>query len=162
MNRHPSGSTAAADDEAYLTWDLGGMVNLNPRSAIGATISIGSLGFEETRWALRPRYRRWLGGSGALDIEAGMVFGGSPNPNVQTKFPGFTGRIALNAGDWVALGGGVEVLRFACDPTLECSKRTSTDVAWYGGMKLASYPGTIVGVALPIAVVIAINSIDWY
>lgn len=159
INRHPSRSTAAGDDEPYFTWEGGGMVNLTARTALGGSIRYGTLGFDSgDRWGVQVRYRRWTGSGGTFDVAAGLLLEGHSDA-VVNRYPGYTAQIALGSGDLLGLTAGVEMLRFTCESSLECAKRRGTDVAWYGGIKLGSYPGVIAGLVLPVLVSFAVASL---
>jgi len=134
-------------NQQYLTWELGWMINRNKRSAVGATVLFGlDQGFEELRFALKPRFRWRLTKTESLDFAPGLVFSGPKNETF--RFPSFTGHVAFSLEDFLLLTGQVEVTRRA---------KTGTDVAWYAGFKLGTPVGAITGTA--VAVVIGLFSL---
>ena len=142
----------------YFTWEYGLMRNLNQKSALGAAL-FGGADDNGHRFGVKPRYRRWLDNSTGLDICAGVLFGGENN-QFSPRFPGMTSHVGLNFGDWLALTAHLEIIRLEVPPFERSqSGTTTTDVAWYFGAKLGSYPGLIAGIVGPIiAYIIFINS----
>ena len=137
----------------YFTGELGHMINRNERSALGGTIFLGVNTEESYRLGLKPRYRRWISSKLSLDFSPGILLLGDDD-SYKPDLPGFTGHIGLCYEDWLVLTTQLEIIHF---------KRFGTDVAWYGGAKLGSYPGLAVFIGLPIAALIIgamIGSID--
>lgn len=135
------------DNQQYLTWELGWMMNRNKRTAVGGTVFFGlDQDFEKPRFALKPRFRWWLTKTESLDLAAGILIPGGKNQAF--RFPSCTAHIGLNVGDCLALTGQVEVIR---------REKTGTDVDWYGGFKLGTPVGAIGGTA--IAAVIGLISL---
>jgi hypothetical protein len=132
LDPHPGTESAAA------TLELGHMVNLSSRSALGASVflrggePVGGIGF-------RPRYRRWLSNSVSLDVAPGIVFK-TLSSQFTLQAPTLSGQIGLNLGSGLALTGQVDVIRY--DLTAFTSQKP-TDVAWYAG----GYLGGGLGVA---------------
>ena len=145
ISSNPSG----ASQGALLTWELGGMVNHGTRHAFGvAAFSQAILwGTDQTGQGaavgIRPRVRFWTGRATSVDIAPGVVILGS-------GAPGFSGHAGFNLADYAGLSMHVVALRperFDVDQ--------STRVAVFAGGRLASAPGTIVGVGGPLAVLAA-------
>jgi hypothetical protein len=67
-----------------------------------------------------------------------------------------TSHVGLNFGDWLALTALVEIMPLERPQ----SGTTTTDVAWYLGAKLGSYPGLIASIVGPIIALIAISQSD--
>jgi len=131
---------------ALFTWELGGMVNRGTRHAFGvAAFSQAILwGSDQTGQGaavgIRPRLRFWTSQTTSIDIAPGIVVAGS-------GAPGFSGHAGLNFADYAGLTMHVVALRpeqFDVD--------RSTRVAVFAGGRLASIPGTILGVGGPLAV----------
>ncbi|PYO40682.1 MAG: hypothetical protein DMD33_16995 [Gemmatimonadetes bacterium] len=131
---------------ALFTWELGGMVNRGTRHAFGvAAFSQAILwGTDQTGQGaavgIRPRLRFWTSQTTSIDIAPGIVVAGS-------GAPGFSGHAGLNFADYAGLTMHVVALRpeqFDVD--------RSTRVAVFAGGRLASVPGTILGVGGPLAV----------
>jgi len=108
-----------------FTWEVGGMVNANARTAVGATILLGANDDGGTV-GIKARYRRWLNSDGiALDVGAGVRTSQSdrgtnatylgPSSSTftdQAPPPAFTGDVAINARDYVSLVARVDIARF--------------------------------------------------
>jgi hypothetical protein len=86
--------------------DVGVMVNVSPKIALGGTLGLVS-DFSYTRFVIKPRLRTWLGKGFALDVAPGIFFpsGGSVHGST-----GFTGEVALVKSDWVSLTYMVEAI----------------------------------------------------
>jgi hypothetical protein len=128
LDPHPETESGSA------TLELGYMVNLNPRSALGAAVflrggePVGGIGF-------RPRYRRWFNSDVSLDVAPGIVLKTLSGGQFTLKAPTFSGQLGLNLGSGFALTGQVDVPRNAVGAFPNGS---STDVAWYAGGRLGS------------------------
>jgi hypothetical protein len=118
----------------YFTWELGPMGNLNPKTAMGATLLFGVDGDDVVRFGMKPRYRRWLDKKTSIDIAPGILLRGSEP--LKSALPGFTAHVGLNFEDTIIIYGQMEIHRL---------ENYGTDVAWYSGIKLGSSPGLIAG-----------------
>jgi hypothetical protein len=141
-----SSNSAGASQGALFTWELGGMVNRGTRHAFGvAAFSQAILWGSDQNGAavgVRPRLRFWMGHTTSIDIAPGIVVAGS-------GAPGFSGHAGLSFADYAGLTMHVVALRpdqFDVD--------RSTRVAVFAGGRLASVPGTVVGVGGPAAVLV--------
>lgn len=123
-----------ADLDAHLSWEIGVMSNLNPNSAAGGTVLIGVDG-NGGRFALKGRYRRWLGEKGMLDMSAGALRASlrAPHNELNATGYGITGDVALGWRDWAALTVRADAL--------SSGDRTVGGV--YGGVRLGSQPAII-------------------
>lgn len=89
--------------EDHLRWDLGAMVNVTRKDAVGLSLGFGEA--ESGRWGAALRYRRWILENAAVEIAPGFVSrGGGAYPR-ETRV---TGDVSLVLGGWVALFGYVE------------------------------------------------------
>ncbi len=61
-------------------------------------------------------------------------------------YTGLRAHAAINAGDWAAFTGQVLAGRSTTDPTRR------TDVGWYVGVKLGSFPAVVAASATPLVV----------
>jgi hypothetical protein len=126
LDSHPQTESGSA------TLELGYMVNLSSRSALGATVflrggePVGGIGF-------RPRYRRWFNSQVSLDVAPGLVFKAMSGGQFLLKAPTFSGQVGLNLGSGLALTGQVDVARNALG---SFANGRATDVAWYAGGRL--------------------------
>jgi hypothetical protein len=126
-------------ESGSATLELGYMVNLSPRSALGAAVflrggePVGGIGF-------RPRYRRWFNNHVSLDVAPGLVLKTLSGGQFTLKAPTFSGQVGLNLGSGLALTGQVDVARNAVGTFANGS---STDVAWYAGGRLGSGVGVV-------------------
>jgi hypothetical protein len=121
-----------------LRWQLGGMSNQGPRTALGAAFAFELDGFG-SRYGLMPRYRRWLGQRAALDLSAGVLLHGSDG----FRFPGFVAEAGVTQSDVIGAVIQVETLR------LEGRRQ----VNWYGGLKFGSALGVVAGLVLPLWII---------
>ncbi len=119
-------------DGRMLTGELGVLWNRNTRLAWGAGV-FANYGDRADGWGIRPRVRRWLSETTTLDVSAGVV----RHVHIGGDW-GFAGQAALGVGDWVALSLQTTTLRLV--------NAQRTGVAWYGGVRLGSYPGVAAGV----------------
>ena len=118
----------------YFTWELGQMSHLSAKTAMGATLLIGVDNDDLVRFGMKPRYRQWLDKKTSIDIAPGILIRGSEP--LKSALPGFTTHVGLNFQDTIIIYGQMEIHRL---------ENYSTDVAWYGGVKLGSSAGLIVG-----------------
>ena len=145
ISSNPNGGSRGA----LFTWELGGMVNRGTRHAFGvAAFSQAILwGSDQTGQGaavgIRPRLRFWMNHNTSIDIAPGIVVAGS-------GAPGFSGHAGLSFADNAGLTMHVVALR----PEPYDVDR-STRVAVFAGGRLASLPGTVVGVGGPAAVLAA-------
>ena len=58
--------------ESRLEWNLGYMVNVSPRWAVGGALSLGT-GSYDALTGLRARARRWVGPQLSLELQGGLV-----------------------------------------------------------------------------------------
>ena len=118
--------------ETAFTADLGGMRNVSPGHSLGITVGVMTDSY--TRITLKPRYRKWLGQTFALDLAPGIFV---PWDSPEHGSVGFEGELSLSAGDWVSVTGVIEVGKN--QSTVPFSQGTSTssdtDVSWYLGGK---------------------------
>lgn len=117
------------------------MVNRGKRSAIGGTLLIDG-GPDGGSVGLKARYRRWLSPEGiALDFGAGFQttkdkvvrnFEDQNQPGFVYRRPensiGFTGDVALNASDYVAIVTRIDVNRYdrRLQPTVSLGVRAES------------------------------------
>src|SRR5690349_16255198 len=139
-----SSNPAGTSRGALFTWELGGMVNHGTRHAFGVAAfgqailwGSGQTG-QGAAAGLRPRLRFWTGGTTSVDIAPGVVILGS-------GAPGFSGHAGVSFADYAGLT--MHVLALRPDPS---DVDRSTRVAVFAGGRLASVPGTIVGVGGPV------------
>ena len=123
------------DTPAYLTWELGWMVNRGERNALGATILLGR------RVGLKPRLRHWLADGKAVEVSAGLLI---PSPG---EGFGFTGHVGLNLNDKVIFTSRLEVVEHPF---------SGLQARWYGGGKLGSQPGVVAMALSFVAVAVAV------
>jgi hypothetical protein len=140
----------ARNRDVHIAWELGWMRNVNPRWAIGGT-SYLSVDGDGSRFALKPRVRRWLSPTLSFDLSAGPVF--SP--------PGLVAELALMKSDLVGITltyQQTRLVRMDTSPGGVFAVTEGTGRVLSVGVRLGSYPGTAVGVALPVAAVIFVLS----
>jgi len=141
LSSNPNGVSRGA----LFTWELGGMVNRGTRHAFGvAAFSQAILGGSDEPGSgaavgIRPRLRFWMSHTTSIDIAPGVVVAGA-------GAPGFSGHAGLSLADYAGLTLHVVALR---PDQFDVDRRVR--VAVFAGGRLASVPGTIVGVGGPAA-----------
>ena len=126
------------------------MRNRSPATALGGTAFLAAAdqitGNTGVLLGLKPRVRRWIGRTLSVDLSPGGFYVLSGDANANTI--GLTGHGGLNFGDWAALSVQVLVGRSPAQAN------GSTEVGFYLGGKLGSYPGAASGVAVPLAILV--------
>jgi len=129
------------------TWadiELGWMYNLSEKYAAGAT---GYMAFdphyEDIRFGLKLRGRRWLNDSFSLNASGGALLHGGRK--FSEDFPSFTGHVDLNYKDYVAPFVGVDVLR----------NEDGSHTHWHGGARFGYIAGSGMAVAAGAILVLA-------
>ena len=89
--------------DMYYSGELGWMVNVAARSAIGGAVQYGVDEDSNYRIGVKPRYRRWLTDATSIDVAAGLLLRGDG-----FAFPGFTGHVAINFAQIAGLGIQIE------------------------------------------------------
>jgi hypothetical protein len=138
------------DKNFYFLGDVGWMHNLDRQNALGATLFYGA-DDDGSRLAIKPRYRRWLNDKMSLDFSAGLIFRSFDNLD---KSPGFTGHIAFNFSEWAAVTTQLEIRPRSKAFLYYNPNEKKTEIAWYGGFRICSYPGLAAIVIAPLTVLI--------
>jgi len=135
------------DWRVALTFDLGYMKTLSPKTAVGAT-GYALLHDDITRLGIRPRYRRWLSRDISIDISPGILLGGEDS-NADYDPPGFVFGVTGNMGDLVALTLETEYSRYRVYNNIppDFSYYHTSDWTIRGGAKLGSGLGLAGGAA---------------
>jgi hypothetical protein len=140
-----------------LTGEIGHMVNLRRRNAIGATV-YGAFDDRGSRLGIKVRGRRWLSETLAADLGVGLILDGQDN-SYEASFPAFTGYVGLMSRDLVGFGVWVDAIPGRPRPEIS-SERIGTDVAVYTGVKGGSTVGLVGGIATFIAAAIAVSTME--
>jgi hypothetical protein len=144
ISSNPNGASRGA----LFTWELGGMANRGARHAFGvAAFSQAILGGSDSEGAavgIRPRLRFWMSHTTSIDIAPGVLVVGS-------GAPGFSGHAGVNFADYAGL-----TMHVVAQRSDQFDVNRSTRVAIFAGGRLASVPGTVVGVGGPAAVLAAL------
>jgi len=112
----------------HLQWDLGAMVNLSDRYAVGASLSFGRP--NDGHWGAQVRGRRWFGEQGgAVELGTGFAYLGGVYEPERIRA---TIDVTLVAGPWFGATAHASADREGVDAG--------------GGARLTSWPGMIVGV----------------
>jgi len=131
LNRQPD--PGVVDASWYASWELGPSFNRGGRAWVVALV--GAVDEDGARWGLRPRYRKWLGGTiTAVDFGAGMLMGGSTN-YAEQHYPGFTGLVGISYGNW--LGMNLELQTISTTTTAPETYRPSQGI-WVPGVRSRS------------------------
>jgi hypothetical protein len=124
------------------------MANRGTRHAFGvAAFSQAILGGSDSEGAavgIRPRLRFWMSHTTSIDIAPGVLVVGS-------GAPGFSGHAGVNFADYAGL-----TMHVVAQRSDQFDVNRSTRVAIFAGGRLASVPGTVVGVGGPAAVLAAL------
>ena len=134
-------------DIPLMTWELGAMINVTPRSALGTALFLGIDG-NGTLVGVRTRYRRWLAGANVLDLAVGLYISQALNPPHAHNTPTVTGQLDLGS-DAFAFIGRVDLFGpLRCGPNAPST--CSSSVGWNVGAKLGSRPGLATGLLVPV------------
>jgi hypothetical protein len=125
-----------AVDPNVVFWELGLMRNVSAHSALGGTVLFTS----RFSLGMKARYRRWLNREFSLDLAPGLTLKQEGNG---VRVPSFTGHVGVNYGDWLGVGGMLEVSRFSPEVFLGTEATTVSKVFLVG--RVGSYPGLITG-----------------
>jgi hypothetical protein len=99
--------------ETHVSVELGWPRNLNDRSALGGTLVVGTMSGDGGRYCVKGRYRRWLDGQFAVDLEGGplAVSGGSGHsPFARDGAFGATTGVEFAYRDLIALSANVDAV----------------------------------------------------
>jgi hypothetical protein len=106
LNRQPN--PGVHDARWVATWEIGPSFNRGDW-AWGAGVMVAA-DEDGWRWGVRPRYRRWLSPTTALDFGAGILLDGKTSYGEQ-HYPGFTGLVGLSYGDWLGVNIELQAIR---------------------------------------------------
>ena len=119
-NRSPESYTApgqfsySGSLDAHASVEFGWLRNLNDRSALGGTLFAGSMSGDGGRYGVKGRYRRWLDGQFAVDLEGGplAVSGGSGHsPFARDGAFGATTGVEFAYRDLIAVSANLDVVK---------------------------------------------------
>ncbi len=132
---------------AGLSWELGGMYNLNKRSALGATFLVSIREYGDYAAGFKFRYRHWLDSFNgfSIDISPGLVLWTQRKDPRFRNYPIFTGHVGFNYKDMVTLMVQAYVRR---------SRLQKNKVGFALGLKFGSYSGIVLGVASIITAIV--------
>jgi hypothetical protein len=97
---------AVVRDPYVFSWAAGGMLNVGPRSALGAALLVAA-DDDGHRIGVQGRFRRWLHGRTALDLTPAIFLGGHRNGG--TGPGGAVLGIAVTHGDLVGVTLGYQL-----------------------------------------------------
>ncbi len=139
-----------------FTWELGAMINVTPRSALGAALFLGIDG-NGTLVGVRPRYRRWLAGANVLDLAVGLYISQALNPPHAHNTPTVTGQLDLGSDAFAFIGRVDLFAPLRCASRPNAPSTCSSSVGLNVGAKLGSRPGLATGLLVPVvALMVAI------
>ncbi len=130
-----------------VNWELGGMHNLNKRSALGATFFVSIREYDNFAAGFKFRYRHWLNSFNgfSIDISPGLVLWTQWRDPTFRNFPTFTGDVGFNYKDMITLMVRAYVRRYRF-------QKNKVDFAL--GLKFGSYAVSVLGVAAVITVIV--------
>lgn len=132
------------DSKRWLwTAEIGAMINNKAKSAWGATL-LGSVDYDEFRWGLRPRYRRWVSRTTSLDVAPGIVLNGGDDNRLRPRFPAFSGQVCLCFKDLVGLTVQMDITR---------GEKGKTRTELYAGIRGGAEIGIVVILLLVVAAI---------
>ena len=132
-----------------MTWELGAMINVTPRSALGAALFL-SIDGNGNLVGVRPRYRRWLAGANVLDLAVGLYISQALNTPRAHNTPTVTGQLDLGS-DAIAFIGRVDLFApLPCASRPNAPSTCSSSVGLNVGAKLGSRPGLATGLLVPV------------
>jgi hypothetical protein len=135
------------------------MRNVNPRWAIGGALYC-SADDDGSCFAVKPRARHGLSPTLAFDLSAGPIIKSFKNSIYDA--PGLVAGVALMKSDLFGISITYEQIPFTDFELLPgeiVAPVKGTERVLYAGLRLGSYPGTAVGVAIPVAVIIWLFSV---
>ena len=140
----------------HLQWEYGVMKNVKPSWALGIT-GYYSADDDGSRIAVKLRGRRWLGRNTSIDFGAGPIV--RAYSSLIDNALGLVAGISLNQSDLVSATMTLELIPwkepvFGGGYTGPAVYREGTETTLYTGIKFGSYPGTILGVAVPLVILI--------
>ena len=135
----------ASESSRNHWFDVGAMVNLSPKLALGGTVGIAT-DYNFTRITAKARLRRWLGnGALALDVAPGVFFPRSgtvfePYPDFKRQGNGFVGELALSTSDYLSFSYMIEIVEvdattYVPGTSIPLSGGSETDVGHFFGLK---------------------------
>jgi hypothetical protein len=127
-------------------WELGYMRNLAANDmAVGGTLFLVNDDEPRKMLGLKPRLRTWLKPWLSLDVAPGVLLVGIEHGSgFVPSYPAFSGHVALNFGDFVALSAQAEILPLTQTSNVN-PEGMETNV--FIGLRFGSYPGVGVGSA---------------
>lgn len=140
----------------HLQWEYGVMKNVRLNWALGIT-GYYSADDDGSRIAVKLRGRRWLERNTSIDFGAGPVV--RTLSSLIDNAPGLVAGISLNQSDLVSATIILELIPWK-EPILTGgftgppAYRKGTETTLYTGFKFGSYPGTLLGVAVPLVILI--------
>ena len=123
-----SSSTPGPKEEWRFANDLGVMVNIGERMALGATVFFAT-DLEVWKYGLRPRLRVWLSPRSAFDLTAGFSYGSETHVETSSGVVGAT----VTYRDLI--GVAVEL-----DATTSGNQKY---LDWYGGVRAGGKVGVV-------------------
>lgn len=120
---------------ANMIWDAGYAHHLDPRRAIGASLTLIADDDDRVLIGVRPRVRHWLGRHTSLDVAPAILVGHTDAGGLRLEYPGLSAFVGLSWRDLVAVNAQVEVVRLA--------GVANPQTAWLVGLRLGSYPGLV-------------------
>jgi hypothetical protein len=140
-------------------WELGYMQNLEVHDlAVGGTLFVVNDDEPRRMLGVKPRLRRWLSPWMSWEVAPGVLLVGLDHGTAFIpNYPAFSGHVALNFGDFVAVSAQLEVL-----PLQERSivNPQGTEVTGFIGVRFGSYPGVTVGSLAALLTIVGENISD--
>jgi len=120
---------------ANMIWDVGYAHHIQPRRAVGASLTVIADDDGRVLVGIRPRFRQWLDPHTSLDIAPAILIGHTDAGGQRMRYPGVSAYVGVGWRDLVALNAQVEVIRLA--------GLDHAQTAWLFGLRLASYAGLV-------------------
>jgi hypothetical protein len=142
-------------ENLYYTWEIGGMVNRNPKTAFGGTLYIGWDGYiNDTRLGIKGRWRWWLSPHTGLDLSPGILMSDKISAS-----PIWCLSASLCGDDRIMVIGQMEVVNWKdTHPNNVGYFGRGTDILFYGGLRFGAEMGIIVGIITPIIIAATASS----
>lgn len=119
-------------------WELGAMRNIGTRSAVGLTAVVNYDEDERAFVGARPRFRRWISQSAAVDLSGGILFPWNQHAKDQDS-PLISLRAGIMWKDLFGFSAGLESMRIGVGQF----RRTETTLV--AGLRFGSYAGIPMG-----------------
>lgn len=147
-------------ENLFLAAEVGHMVNLENRWALGGTLMVAGAG-GTSRLGAKLRVRRWIDPGFTTDAGMGLLLTGS-DIDYQQHYPGFTAHLGLRYRDLIGVSLRLDVIGGEPKPGI-APNPIGSDAAWHIGVTTGSFAALVSSLAMALlAMAVAGDfSLDW-